>query len=145
MPTYFEQREKIIQAYFRDEIKPYDAQFCFCGTLAWNPSRQIFSDMWEYSNYSRDELVEMERALLGTIYNSVDIKNKNLFMMTTEVAESKDLRDQLYALPQFEDILFAAMCAALDVLKEIHRSRNENVDDEPITPFVKRKLEKQNQ
>jgi len=35
------------------------------------------------------------------------------------------------------------MCAALDVLKEIHRSRGEDVDTEPETPFVKRQLLKQ--
>ena len=31
--TYNEAYSKIIDAYFRDEIRAMDSNFCFCGTL----------------------------------------------------------------------------------------------------------------
>jgi len=31
--TYKQAYDKIIDAYFKDEIKPMDSNFCFCGTL----------------------------------------------------------------------------------------------------------------
>ncbi len=116
MPTYFEQREKIIQAYFRDEIKPYERNFCFCGTLC-NNTDEWFGMAMSFHNdshgYRGRDFVQMETVLLM----EVDV----------EVG------------PDYEDQLFKGMCAALDVLKEIHRSRGEDVDTEPATPFIQRK------
>ena len=41
--------------------------------------------------------------------------------------------------PKYEDALFEGMCAALEVLKNIHKSRNEDVDE--CNYLVKRNLE----
>lgn len=127
MLTYTEAYNKIIEAYFRDEIKPLDSSFCFCGTLC-NNSRDWFSGSWlsnkphsPHSGYSGEELMKLEGALFHGIY---------------KVWSMWDHEDQ--DNPLFEESLFAGMCAALDVLKEIHKSRGEDVDTVPV--FTKRKL-----
>lgn len=118
--TWPEAYDLIIQAYFKDEIKPYEPRFCFCGTLcnnngAWSKDTCRLSRRNDFGNYSGDEYTKMEEALFDHVERS--------------------------RLPSadYETRLFNGMSAALDVLKEIHRSRGENVDEIP-TPFTKRLL-----
>lgn len=109
--TYKEAYDKIIQAYFKDEIKPLLSQFCFCGTLS-NGSYWRDGD----ANYTSFNYINMESALLRR----------------TELCPSIINEDGLFEhekTRKYEDALFAGMCAALDVLKEIHRSRGEDVDE----------------
>lgn len=129
---YKQAYDKIIDAYFRDEIKPYDLQFCFCGTLAIADPRRRF-DRWNYATacnyseqpYSKLEFQKMEAALLVSLGN----KSPSIFYWDGLGID--------WDHPDYENRLFIAMSAALDVLKEIHRSRGENVDEE-LTPFTKR-------
>lgn len=119
--TYRQAYDKIIEAYFKDEIEPFDSEFCFCGTLA--PDFD-----WKYNKggypYTNDEYVNMESTLLKVI-----CKTTIGFMKARQFDSN------------YENALFAGMSAALDVLKEIHRSRGEDVDGE-FTPFTKRELVK---
>jgi hypothetical protein len=109
--TYKQAYDKIIEAYFKDEIQPEDPQFCFCGTLCDNDARWYGCrlDGYHYSShgYNGVDFVKMEKALC-------------------DQTRSLRKRDEGY-----EDALFDDMSAALDVLKEIHRSKGENVDDLP--------------
>lgn len=130
--TYKQAYDKIIQAYFRDEIKPKNSDFCFCGTLSpnrgdWNVI-QYFSwgeEKPEFINYNYNwaepytlyEYKKMEWAL---------IHHKNIYGGYNNVNCDG------------EDALFAGMSAALDVLKEIHQSRGEDVDG--VQVFTKREL-----
>lgn len=122
--TYNEAYDKIIQAYFRDEIKPYKANFCFCGTLCDNSYNwhgqthpvKSKSYHFDYNGYSGAEFVEMESALLGCL-------------------SGKPQCDK----PNWENALFLGMTAALEVLKQIHRERGEDVDSLPA--LKKRKLQ----
>lgn len=120
--TYKEAEDKIIQAYFRDEIKPLQAQFCFCGTLA-NGDEWYIGD----ANYNGPQYIEMEHALFRGI-EKIDGRrwsyNKN--------GRWDDKNPSIT-----EAGLFNGMCAALDVLKQIHIDRGENID--PV-PFKKRQL-----
>lgn len=113
--TYSEAYNKIIEAYFKDEIKPFNSEFCFCGTLCYNKSDWNISTYSrvhaDFGNYTGVEYVKMERALLDALKMGEFLRYCNPW-------------DSGY-----EDLLFAGMCAALDVLKEIHRSRGENVDE----------------
>jgi len=123
--TYQQAYDKIIQAYFRDEIKPKDSCFCFCGNLCDN------SNAWHHGNgflnhkpshgYSGKELIRMEVALM---FNST--------LMEEYGKEGSK---------EYEDALFIAMCAALEVLKQIHKERGEDVDGVP--EFTKRNLSPQ--
>lgn len=114
--TYKEAYDKIIEAYFKDEINPMDASFCFCGTLCdgdigWHGCThgRVHNDFMFYRGV---EYVRMERALLDTIreFHGYYIKSDN---------------------PGYEDALFEGMSAALDVLKQIHIERGEIVDELP--------------
>lgn len=122
--TYSEAYDKIIDAYFRDEIQPNDAEFCLCGTICG-------SDKWHVSTmrahnpclgYRGDDFIKMEIAFFEPI-----LKINPLFL--------KDGRKPA----GFENALFLGMSAALDVLKEIHKSRGEDVD-QISKPFTKRQL-----
>ena len=106
--TYKQAYDKIIEAYFKDEIKPLDPKFCFCGNLCDKTDHWyggIENDYQPSHGYTATELMDMEAALLEVSF---------------------------FANPIDEEKLFAGMSAALDVLKEIHRSRGENVDELPV-------------
>lgn len=125
--TYKEAEGKIFDAYFRDEIKPYDNKFCFCGTLSpddlWH--HQFINGETKYF-YTEREYSMMERALLDEIHILAG-ESKNMIHVFIEES------------PDWEDILFKSMCAALEVLKDIHRERGEKVDEDLI--LTKRNLE----
>jgi hypothetical protein len=119
--TYQEAYDLIIEAYFKDEIRPLDAKFCFCGTLAGNNIKWFVSPRTkhnDFGNYKGIEYVRMEDALLGAMKNVIFNRSS----------------------PFYEEFLFEGMCAALEVLKDIHRSRGEDVDCRPA--LKKRKLNK---
>jgi hypothetical protein len=132
--TYKQAYDKIIEAYFKDEIKPYDGFFCFCGTLGYTGSSDIFAEIWDLSLYSKDEYEEMEKALLLNIKNLTigDKWRGNIYVMNDRY------RDMIMDHENYEQALFSGMSAALDVLKQIHIERGENVDDVPV--FTKRLL-----
>lgn len=150
-PTFQQQYDKIIQAYFRDEIKPMDEKFCFCGTLAdgrrsWNNNHAEGEFAYSH-NYTYREYKAMELPLLNTVFMEtigrtwMDEDGEFTISPITGrrgVAEREE--STINDHPNYEDALFNGMCAALEVLKEIHRSRGENVDDVPV--FEKRKLSK---
>lgn len=134
--TYHEAYNKIIEAYFKDEIKPYSGKFCFCGTLAgFNEYGGCEGNYrgWPTKVYNDQELQMMENALLITIFNGV---GGNLSKFNPFEGDNSDDRIKTITHPNYEDALFNGMCKALEVLKEIHRSRGENVDDVPV--FTKR-------
>jgi len=119
--TYREAYDKIIQAYFNDEIKPMQPKFCFCGTLAGGDNWGDYNLSERPSElYLHEEFNKMEEALLDTMNNIHSIEDD-------------------FCKVKYEDALFIGMSAALDVLKEIHRERGENVDEVP-TIFKKREL-----
>lgn len=141
--TYKEAYDKIIQAYFKDEIQPYDSNFCFCGTLApeiysnvgyknWNNHDGKFDQSKHF--YLLKEYYRMELALFKPLCatSSVVLPNRPIPIGYCAGKLKKDAEE-------YEDALFEGMCAALEVLKEIHRIRGENVDDLPV--LTKRNLE----
>lgn len=130
--TYSQAYNKIIDAYFKDEIKPFKEQFCFCGTLSpnanWSNSHLLDVRIHKHYPYSVDEYGRMEEALFSRM-------PKTRWRGVGWVWKKHERHEDNYT----EDELFNGMCAALEVLKEIHRERGENVDTE-ATPFVKRNL-----
>ncbi len=126
--TYQEAYDKIIEAYHKDKIKPYDPSFCFCGTLHGDKNWCDYSleNDWTYtfSEYGR-----MEKVLIETL------GGKWCFNGNCDLTEAVFSHNSNY-----EEKLFKGMCAALDVLKQIHIERGEDV--EIRTTITKRKLEK---
>lgn len=129
--TYKEAYDKIIDAYFKDEIKPMDAEFCFCGTLNNNSSNWKVADY----GYSYRDFKMMESALL--------IRLSDFYIVN--INKGRDVEHSFWVGSvcetgeEYENALFNGMCAALDVLKQIHLDRGEIID-EPIK-FKKRELQ----
>jgi len=116
--TYKEAYDLVIEAYFRDEIRPLEAQFCICGTLCGNDSGwylDSYKPNYVNAGYTGRELKMIEEPLIDHFIDDEDN-------------------------PEYENALFNGMCAALEVLKKIHRERGENVDELPA--LTKRQLEK---
>ncbi len=127
LPTFQEQYNKIIDAYFKDEIKPLDAHFCFCGTLCENSNNWYGAARYfhlDYMFYKGSEYLRMEKSLIDTMSDFERLKGQHF------VREDH---------PIYEESLFIGMCAALEVLKQIHIERGEVIDE--IKPaFAKRTL-----
>lgn len=121
--TYKEAYDKIIDAYFKNEIKPLDSRFCFCGSLCNGKQWLCGNEFYSSSEYKR-----MESALLY-----------ELRMIPTHCTTNHTYH--YIPSPGYEEKLFDGMVAALDVLKQIHISRGEIID-EPVT-FKKRDLSMQ--
>jgi hypothetical protein len=126
---YSEAYDKIIQAYFKDEIQPKNANFCFCGTLC-DGSDDWFGNTLtahhDFGEYTGDDFLRMEIALFEPF-----MKAFWNFIQTPDEDQRND--------PQYEDILFQGMAAALDVLKQIHIEMGEIIDETPS--FTKRQLQ----
>lgn len=120
--TYIEARDKIWNAYFRDEIKPADAQFCFCGTLCNNSVDWFNLPLEEHRDlmgYTGKNFVKMEVALFEGVYDKME---DGSYQSNNEEGTKK-----------FEEKLFSGMLAALEVLKQIHRDRGDYIpEDEPL-------------
>lgn len=124
--TYRQAYDKIIEAYFGDQIRPMESNFCFCGTLCDNTSDWAgWIRNKDSHGYTGRDFDTMEQALFKGIRITA---NKSVtYLMRHEGV--------------YEDALFAGMSAALDVLKKIHRSRGENVGED-MPAFTKRELVK---
>ncbi len=119
LPSYKIQKDKIIDAYFKDEIKPMNANFCFCGTLCNNTS--VWYSSKGHNGYTSKEYLRMEEGLFKILYPSDwgDEKSKNW--------------------DGDEDQLFDAMCEALEILKKIHIEHGEVIEED--LPLTKRQLQ----
>lgn len=126
---YREAYDKIIDAYFKDEIRPFDAEYCFCGTLCGNSSKWIESGI-------SNELGDPNRCVNFAGYSSTEWAQMEFALCKTVQTMTRPNRER--SGPIYEDALFNGMSAALDVLKQIHIERGE-VIDEP-QPFIKREL-----
>lgn len=140
--THKEARDKLVEAYLNDKIHPYDITSCVCGILN-DHKGDWFSCVvthtalrCHYHNdtqyYSGVELYDMEHALLQHLHEV--FKNKTKYdPHVNKVHISK--------LPNYEDELFIGFCKSLDVLKEIHIRRGENVDEDiPVKRLLTNKL-----
>lgn len=138
--TYAEQYSKIVGAYLRNELDPYNQCACFIGNLLgddkWSSARRCPAANWRVPNVVVlvDESRSAEygknfisKASMG-LYNAYDIA----------VLEQNFL--QIYNTEFSENSLFLAMESTLLMLKEIHEKLGEVI--KPYT-FTKR-LEKVN-
>lgn len=135
--TYREAYDKIIEAYFNNQIIPMDEDFCFCGTLNNNEGNWC-GDLVVPNKalpYTQLQFGRMEAALFAPLMKLGVNKQKD-WEYPTGGYDADGIIDE--RIPLYEDSLFAGMSAALDVLRQIHIERGENVDEVPV--FTKRKL-----
>lgn len=135
--TYKQAYDKIIDAYFKDEIKPLAGEFCFCGTLNDNNINWCGSFVnGEPLPYSLEDFSRMEDALFEPLLPlGVDKIEQTRWVTGGYIGRLP------YGSPWYETALFAGMTAALEVLKQIHTERGEIIDEVPV--FAKRELNRQ--
>lgn len=115
--TYKEAYDKIIEAYFKDEIQPLSSIFCFCGNLCNKNPDWAYSKYDKFFGYSYEDFRSMEKAL----FNGMDTSFPDWHLYSIN-KQSKE----------YEDSLFAGIVTALETLKKIHIGRGEIIN-EPIT------------
>ncbi len=156
MKTFKEQYDKLTEAYIHNKVDPYDACACFIGNLLggedWNKVRR-FEHFGEstpikipkcypagLSQAMRDEIRKGTQFIATISDNTYTVQEiidmENLFIKTLEEAAgagkhwpSMDTKNS----PNYEEALFEAFCATLDLLKEIHQSKGEQVDEFLLT------------
>lgn len=132
LPSYATQYGKILDAYMKDEIKPFEPEFCFCGTLA--PITDAWSDSestWKTTDYAFHEFEQMEEALLCTIDKETQNTGEIMYAAALQNGKLDFKKDH----PNYENALFNGMSAALSVLKEIHEAHGEVIDAPPVLPI----------
>lgn len=122
--TYNEAYNKIIDAYFKDEIKPMQSRFCFCGTLS--PNKHWRNQYGGFCPYTMVEYEKMETALFRGMAEKYVFSVEGLNNYTWLTSEN------------YEERLFDGMSKALGVLKSIHEKRGEIFDEQ--IQFKKREL-----
>jgi hypothetical protein len=133
MYNYNEAHNKVIDAYFKDEIQPYDGNFCLCGNLS-SDCAYSWAGGWNLEYYSEEEYRALEYALLSTIAEQT-LGGKDIYYIYMDQE-----RLEIINHPNYEDALFNGMAKGLEVLREIHIKRGEDVDGQLIPQFAKRQL-----
>ena len=134
--TYKQAEDRIFKAYFNDEIKPLDSQFCFCGTLAPNFGwRDVLEHVIEKFPFTLQEYIRMEKALFFAFGEDLMLQDNGV---VEEFLNDKQKRQKYYNdrndlplenfIDNYEDKIFQGMCNALEVLKDIYIQRGEIVD-----------------
>lgn len=152
---YLKQREKIVQAYFKNKLNPYSGCACFVGNLLNNTTKwtqcRVFTDddgflasdkveitklaQFKYylrnesnSFYTPEQIIKLETNFLKTIRDNT-------------VKGVMDSIDDAFQHPNYEEALFKAMDSTLDLLLEIHIANGDKSVIELEKPvFVKREL-----
>lgn len=140
-PTYSEQWQKITSAYLNDKLNPYHPCACFIGNLLnnqmyWIDGRdggcfipnhrrdgymKAIGIIKEESGglYSPKEIYLMEKNFLSVINNNTTNSNKDI--------DNIDPARKNH--PNYENALYSAMVSTLELLKQIHISKGEDVDN----------------
>lgn len=136
-PKFINQYNKIVRAYFKNELKPLASRCCFVGNLLNNNDKWGVGRTFDYTlefvpsvpvkNIPPQALTCLEQESNG-FYSMEDIcKLETIFLNT--------LDDRTRG--KYENRLFEAMEAALSTLKELHEAKGEIVEE---YNFTKREL-----
>lgn len=129
-PTFKEQSEKIIQAYLKCEIEPMNPCGCFVGNLLNNTREWRKGIGFVYGTTSADVTLKLEAM------RSISKESKNLYSLQ----EIADIEENFMTIvtgygnhlgyDYSEEALFEAMVSTLEMLKQIHISKGEQIEEE---------------
>jgi len=130
-PTFKEQSEKIIQAYLKCEINPWAPCACFVGNLL-NRSGKWVSRL--PGSHNRGKIWENHPGLPHAI-DSVFIESSGLYSLQDVLLLEKNFLDiiddnRTQDWEQTEEGLFLAMVSTLEMLKQLHISKGEIIEEE---------------
>ena len=147
-PTYKEQFDKLTRAYIENRVDPFNDCACFVGNLLNGNEYWGCERTWKISGDILDSLDSTYMS--GTeVINKVLEKESNSYYLPDEIIILE--RTFLKAFSRHggkrkgkdgwkgEDALFAAFEITLDLLKQIHQSKGEIIDETPV--FQKRQLQ----
>lgn len=122
-PTFKEQFDKITTAYFNNELQPIWSECCFIGNLL-NGNRDwcYLKPLWGDTYHQK--ALDCLKNEANNFYTAKEI----LAMEGTFMKGTKE---------DDEESLFAAMDRTLDMLRKIHESKGEIIED---FEFKKRQL-----
>lgn len=112
--------DKITEAYIKDRIRPLSGNYCICGTLYGNSNWMNVVKLRAGFPYSIEELIMIESALLSPLIPFGAEKHGDWRGAWGGWLECD--------AEGYEDALFDGMSAALDIFREIHISRGEDVE-----------------
>lgn len=124
-PTFYQQRDKLIIAYMQGKLDLCVNSECGVGTILNNYGRWAFvkSIQVDVVSNAMKEIFE----ITGGLYTRQDLINLEMCILN------------IWANGNFtEDSLFQGICAFLDLLKTIHLSSGEIIEEEIVVE--KRKL-----
>lgn len=149
-PTYKEQWQKITSAYLNNELEPYDGCACFIGNMlnkknSWEDLRggmpcmgrgyvePIYGEDYKrglkfinseaHGVYTPGNIVKLENNFLGIIYEKCG---------GDTISDDLGFDKVIKAHPNYEQALYEAMVSTLELLRQIHISKGEDVDALPL-------------
>ena len=141
-PTYKEQFDKLTRAYIEDRVNPMKGCACFIGNLLnergdWEGGRSASmllsgeQDAVKLLNTNSSLIVKVVMEEANGLYTPLEIVQMEILFVRT-FKKGKET----------EVALFMAFKKTLDLLKQIHQSKGEVIDETP--KFTKRELQKEN-
>jgi hypothetical protein len=124
-PSYKEQFDKLTRAYIANEVLPLNACACFVGNLlnglgSWVHARS-YNGLGVLDNDSHFKPIA-----------DMCIKEQSNGLYTAqEIINLEKVFLQSWRPLQNEDSMFDAFCVTLDLLKQIHLSKGEIIDEVP--------------
>jgi hypothetical protein len=139
-PTFEIQYQKIVSAYYKNELKPLSSCACFIGNLLnnnseWANARCYVNMIEDFEWYMHDfgiNTIKEESKGLYSIEEIIGMESSFIQLCFPGESPGKRNADLLK-----EENLFNAMVSTLEMLRKIHESKGEIVKD---YNFTKREL-----
>jgi hypothetical protein len=139
-PTFREQYDKIVGAYLRDELQPLESCACFVGnllnntpgwgTFSWFPHLPVFPPLIRIKDNIRSQS--------NGLYSLEDIQTLEKCFLGRRFDDDEPLHAPSEFNQPYEDRLYRAMERTLLLLRQIHESKGEVIED---YCFKKRELQ----
>lgn len=143
-PTFQEQYNKIVNAYYKNTLQPHNSCACFIGNLlnnndTWHKGRTLLDNtsflspyvkIGEWSGEGYDNYVQEAKECLMLECN-------NLYSMKDIMKMEQHFLRIVNSRQGCEETLFRAMESTLLILRELHESKAEVIQD---YNFTKREL-----
>ncbi len=132
-PTFTEQYNKIVNAYMKNELDPWNCSACFIGNLLnnngdWAQGRLVGVGVMRQSMHPTmcQSLVESRNCVLVESNGAYTLEQ--VVEMETNFLDIASDRAIYYKRQWDEGLLFKAMESTLNMLKKIHEAHGEVVD-----------------